>query len=81
LRCCHGFLVDTESGAEVGVVDDVELASEAGEMVALVVARGWFGREVARIDVSDVQAIVASERRLIVRDDAVPAGRAGDGQV
>lgn len=76
LRHCHDFLVDSESGEQIGVVDDVELASGSGRAVALVVASGWFGRQVHRIDVADVQTIVPSERRLVVKDDAARA-RAG----
>lgn len=74
LSHCHGFLVDSESGEGVGVVDDVELGSGSDRVVALVVASGWFGRHVRTIAVADVQAIVPNERRLVVKDAARPAG-------
>ena len=80
LRHSHGFLVDSESGAQVGVVDDIELAPDSGETVALIVASGWLGRSIRRIAAGDVCAIAADERRLIVRDDAVRSGGAGSGQ-
>jgi sporulation protein YlmC with PRC-barrel domain len=65
---CHDFLVDSEAGEEIGVVDDVELEQGSGRAVALVVAVGWFGRHVRKISVGDVQAIVPSEERLVVTD-------------
>ena len=68
LRHCHGFLVDSETGENLGVVDDVELAPDSERAIALVVALGWFGRRTKTIAVADVQAIVPSQRRLIVRD-------------
>ena len=70
LRHCYGFLVDSESGQCVGVVDDVDLASGSDRGTALVVASGWFGRNIQTIAVADVQAIVPSERRLIVKEEA-----------
>src|SRR5918996_296451 len=36
LSNCHGFLVDSEAGKEIGVVDDVELEHGSGRGVALV---------------------------------------------
>jgi sporulation protein YlmC with PRC-barrel domain len=69
---CHGFLVDSESGAEIGVVDDVELEPRSGRAVALVLASGWFGRSVRRISVADVQTIVPSQERLVVSDSEAP---------
>lgn len=68
LRHCQGFLVDSEAGEELGVVDDVELSRDSERAVALVVVSGWFGRHAEMIDVADVQAIVPSQRRLIVQD-------------
>ena len=76
LRHCHSFLVDSESGEKIGVVDDVELASGSDQAVALVVACGWFGRHIRTIAVADVEAIVPGERRLIVTDAAAQAARA-----
>ena len=74
LRHCRGFLVDSESGEDVGVVDDIELAADSDDAAVLVVVSGWFGRHVRRIAVADVQAIVPSERRLIVMDTSRTAG-------
>jgi sporulation protein YlmC with PRC-barrel domain len=68
LSNCHGFLVDSELGKEIGVVDDVELEPASGRAVALVVASGWFGRRLRTIPVSDVLRIIPSEERLVVRD-------------
>jgi sporulation protein YlmC with PRC-barrel domain len=73
LRTCHGFLVDSESGESVGVVDNVQLAQDSKHAIALAVATGWSGRHMRTIATADVQAIVPSERRLIVKDSA--AGR------
>jgi sporulation protein YlmC with PRC-barrel domain len=73
LSNCHGFLVDSELGREIGVVDDVELEPASGRAIALVVASGWFGRRLRTIPVSDVQRIVPSEERLIVRDPERPS--------
>ena len=73
LSNCHGFLVDSESGEEIGVVDDVELEPGSGRAASLVVASGWFGRHVQTIAVADVQTIVPCEERLVVSD---PTGRA-----
>jgi sporulation protein YlmC with PRC-barrel domain len=80
LRTCHGFLVDSESGEDVGVVDDVQLASGSGHAVGLVVATGWSGRHARSIAAADVQAIVPSERRLVVRDTATRSPAAGPGR-
>jgi sporulation protein YlmC with PRC-barrel domain len=77
LRHCRGFLVESEAGEDLGVVDDVELATDSGLAVALVVASGWFGRYTRLIDVADVQAIVPSQRRLVVRDTTRTAGERG----
>jgi sporulation protein YlmC with PRC-barrel domain len=68
LANCHDFLVDSEEGEEIGVVDDVELRHGSGDPVALVVACGWFGRHVCLIPVEHVQAVIPGERRVIVRD-------------
>jgi hypothetical protein len=68
LSNCHGFLVDSELGRDVGVVDDVELEPASGRAAALVVASGWFGRRLCTIPVSRVLRIVPSEKRLVVRD-------------
>lgn len=73
LSNCHGFLVDSELGREIGVVDDVEVEPASGRAIALVVASGWFGRRLRTIPVSDVQRIVPSEERLIVRDPERPS--------
>lgn len=72
---CHDFLVDTESGEGVGIVDDVELAPGSDQAVALVVSSGWFGRHVRKIAAADVRAILPSERRLIVKDAAAGSAR------
>jgi hypothetical protein len=77
LRHCRDFLVDSESGEGIGVVDDVELAAGSDRAVALIVASGWFGRHVQTIDVADVQAILPTQRRLIVKDAAARPPRAG----
>jgi hypothetical protein len=74
LNHCHGFLVDSESGEGVGVVDDVELASGSDRAVVLIVVSGRFGRHIRRTAVADVQAIVPSERRLVVTDAPRTAG-------
>ena len=74
LSNCYGFLVDSEAGKELGVVDDVELGHGSGRAVALVVASGWFGRNVRTIAVADVEAIIPSQERLVVRDSEASDG-------
>lgn len=59
----------------MGVVDDVELAPGSDQAVALVVASGWFGRHIRKIAAADVQAILPSERRLVVKDVAAGSFR------
>jgi sporulation protein YlmC with PRC-barrel domain len=68
LSNCHGFLVDSELGRDVGVVDDVELEPASRRAAALVVASGWFGRRLCTIPVSRVLRIIPSEKRLVVGD-------------
>jgi sporulation protein YlmC with PRC-barrel domain len=68
LSNCHGFLVDSELGRDIGVVNDIHLEPSSGRAVALVVASGWFGRRLRTIPVSDVLRIIPSEERLVVRD-------------
>jgi sporulation protein YlmC with PRC-barrel domain len=72
LSNCHGFLVDSESGRDMGVVEDVELERSSGRALALVVASGWFGRRVQTVPVAHVQTIFPRERRLVVMDPAGP---------
>lgn len=74
LSRCEGFLVDSESGEEIGVVEEVELEHGSGRAIALVVACGWFGRRMETIPVAEVRAIVPGEERLVVADRARPAG-------
>jgi hypothetical protein len=81
LRTCHGFLVDSESGESVGVVDEVQLAPDSDHAVALAVATGWSGRHVRTITTADVQAIVPTERRLVVKDTAARSPAAGRGRI
>jgi sporulation protein YlmC with PRC-barrel domain len=68
LANCHDFLVDSEEGEEIGVVDDVELEQDSGHPIALIVACGWFGRKVSPIPVENVRAIIPDEKRVVVRD-------------
>jgi PRC-barrel domain len=72
---CHDFLVDSESGKDVGVVNRVELAPGSHRAVALIVTSGWFGRHVRRIAAVDVREILPGERRLIVKDAAAGFAR------
>jgi hypothetical protein len=67
---CHDFLVDSESGEDLGVVSGVELAPDSHRAVALIVTSGWFGRHVRRIAAADVREILPGERRLIVKNAA-----------
>ena len=59
------FLVDTADG-ELGVVEEVEVASGGG-VAALLVAGGRFGRRRIRVPVEDVETILPAERRIVVR--------------
>jgi hypothetical protein len=77
LRHSRDFLVESESGERIGVVDDVELAAGSDRAVALIVASGWFGRHVHKIDVANVQAIAPTQQRLIVKDAAARPPGAG----
>jgi sporulation protein YlmC with PRC-barrel domain len=67
LNHCHGFLVNTLSGEEVGVVDEVETDPQTGDATTLIVSSGWFGRRRLAVPVDDVETIYASSRGLIVR--------------
>ena len=75
LRHCHDFLVDSESGDAVGIVDQVEFAPGSSRVTALIVLSGRFGHRVLRIAPAEVQAIVPDERRLIVRGGDPRSGR------
>lgn len=66
LATCEDFLVDDADGQRLGVVEQVERSVATGEVSALLVAAGWFGRRRLRVDVSAVQALVPAERRVIV---------------
>ena len=74
LSHCEGFIVDSESGEEIGVVEEVELERGSGRAIALVVARGWFGRHRQTIPVAEVRTIFPSEERLVVSDPGPPPG-------
>lgn len=65
LAAYQDFLVDTEEGKPFGVVDDVVLG-ESGRPVALLVAVGWFGRQVVQIALDQVLDVDQDERRLVV---------------
>lgn len=65
LMACHEFLVDREDGTPLGVVDDVVLTDD-GDLVALLVAVGWFGRRIIRVAPEEVVAIQPEDRRLTV---------------
>ncbi len=67
LRHCHGFLVDTVAGDEVGVVDDVALDARAREAATLIVACGWFGRRRLSVPVDEVETILPGSRQLFLR--------------
>jgi hypothetical protein len=46
----------------------------SGRAIALVVARGWFGRHLQTIPVAEVRTIFPSEERLVVSDPGPPPG-------
>lgn len=73
LRSAHGFLVDTVDGREVGVVEEVLFAEETGNVKALRVVGGWFGRRETVVDVNDVEEIFPALRRLTIRPDEAQA--------
>ncbi len=66
LRSAHGFLVDTQDGREVGVVDDVITDPATGLVAHLEVCGGWFGRRRTRIDVRDIREVSPASRRIVV---------------
>jgi hypothetical protein len=67
LRHCHGFLVNTLLGEEVGVVDDVEADPQTGEATTLIVCRGWLGRHRMVVSVDDVETIYPGSQELILK--------------
>lgn len=67
LRHCHGFLVDSLEGEELGVVEDVRIDPQLGGIVSLEVAGGWFGRRRCLLAVTDVLAVEPGARRLLAR--------------
>ncbi|HEU0305280.1 MAG TPA: PRC-barrel domain-containing protein [Gaiellaceae bacterium] len=71
LANCEGFLVDTESNEEVGVVDEVEMDPDSGRAVTLLVSCGWFGHRRLRVPARDVVAISPGARALIVKTAAL----------
>jgi uncharacterized protein YrrD len=73
LRSAHGFLVDTVDGREVGVLEEVLFAEETGNVKALKVVGGWFGRRETVVDVNDVEEIFPALRRLTIRPDEAQA--------
>ena len=75
LKSAHGFLVDSTSGAEVGVVDDVIVDPFTGGVVELHVRGGWFGRRHHVIGVSNVVDVFPDLRWLVVDAAAVGHGR------
>ncbi len=68
LRNAHGFLADTVSGEAVGVVEDVDADPQSGEVLALVVCCGWFGRRRFTVPVDEIVEIRPAERRLFLRN-------------
>jgi hypothetical protein len=76
---CEDFLVDGRDGREIGVVDRVEQSATAGGIPsALLVAAGWFGRRMLRVDIEAVEVVLPDERRLIVDESRVHPVRSGD---
>ena len=65
LRAAEHFLVDGPDG-EVGVVDEVIYGAD-GEVAALLVACGWFGRSRCLVHVENVVEVRPRERRVVVR--------------
>jgi uncharacterized protein YrrD len=70
LHEAHGFLVDTEDGTEVGVVDDVAL-DESGRVERIDVCGGWFGRRRLTFDLGDVVSVSPAARHVVVSSAAV----------
>ena len=68
---CEAFLVDGRDGRQIGVVDRVERAGQAGGASALLIAAGWFGRRRLRVEAQAVEALVPEERRVIVDEARV----------
>jgi hypothetical protein len=78
LAHCHGFLVDTLAGEEVGVVDDVETDASTGLATALDVSAGWFGRHRLTVPVAHVRRILPGERRIYIEGRPERAEGSGD---
>ena len=70
LHEAHGFLVDTEDGREVGVVDDVAL-DESRRVARIDVCGSWFGRRRLTFDLGDVVSVSPAARRVVVSSAAV----------
>lgn len=65
LAHAHDFLVDDDTGAPVGVVEDVEL-DERGRACRLTVATGRLGRRCELVPCEDVVEIVPEQRLLVI---------------
>jgi sporulation protein YlmC with PRC-barrel domain len=64
LLCCEGFHVYDDSGP-IGVVSDV-VTDENGSVAALVVSRGWFGRDLVRVPTHHISAIALATDRVYI---------------
>lgn len=67
VREAADFLVDTENGAGVGVVEEV-LVDADGAVAQIVVCSGWFGRRRRTFALQDVVSVSPSRRLLVVSE-------------
>ena len=66
---CEGFWVDAPSG-RIGLVDGLRFLSRIDQPDLLVVRAGLLGRQLLLIPSDQVEDIVVSEGRLVLRDTA-----------
>jgi hypothetical protein len=60
------FHVEGTDGREVGVVERVEIGAD-GVVSALLVSQGWLGRDRVRIETEAIEAILPTQRQIVVR--------------
>jgi PRC-barrel domain len=78
IRESEDFLVESEDGTKVGVVDKVIL-DDSGGVAAIEVGVGWLGRRRWTFGAADVVAVLPARRRLYVSEASLarvrdPAG-------
>lgn len=78
LLTSEGYLVDGSNGSAIGVVDEVETAGDPPAVSGLVIAAGWFGRRLLRVDATAIETLLPDERRVIIDESRLTPARGDD---